>query len=209
MSFNHHRMISRSYDFQAHQQHSKRWCLSQTALLWFGVLPDWSPELLDLSPGLPGLSLALRGLSPWFPVAPRHAVGAPRLVTAAPRCPQVHPKFSPVLRRVPKPLTITPMVLLYQSSEIPVTLKASRNPLLGSETLPKLSHVSLHSTYSQTLLVDSSDENILCWCLQESGQRGLPMGDVCTVGSLTTGWRSVQQGRRLRRSRRLQQKQRK
>jgi len=34
---------------------------------------------------------------------------------------QVHPKFSPALRHVPKLITITPMVLLYQSSEIEVT----------------------------------------------------------------------------------------
>jgi len=34
---------------------------------------------------------------------------------------QVHPKFSPVLRRAPKLITITPIVLLYRSSEIPVT----------------------------------------------------------------------------------------
>ena len=31
-----------------------------------------------------------------------------------------------------KLITITPMVLLYQPSEIPVTLKAGRNALLGS-----------------------------------------------------------------------------
>ena len=35
---------------------------------------------------------------------------------------QVHPKFSLKLWRVPKLITITPMVLLYQLSEIPVTL---------------------------------------------------------------------------------------
>ena len=34
---------------------------------------------------------------------------------------QVCPKFSPALWRVPKLITITPMVLLYQSSEIPIT----------------------------------------------------------------------------------------
>jgi len=34
---------------------------------------------------------------------------------------QVHPKFSPALRRAPKLIRITHIVLLYQSSEIPVT----------------------------------------------------------------------------------------
>jgi len=34
---------------------------------------------------------------------------------------QVHPMFSPVLRRAPNLITITIIVLLYQSSEIPVT----------------------------------------------------------------------------------------
>jgi len=34
---------------------------------------------------------------------------------------QVHPKFSPALQRAPKLITITPIILLYQSSEILVT----------------------------------------------------------------------------------------
>jgi hypothetical protein len=70
---------------------------------------------------------------------------------------QVHPKFSLAHRGVPKLITITPMVLLYQSSEISVTLKASRNALQQSNTLPKLTHLSLHSTFSQTLLEASRD----------------------------------------------------
>ena len=60
-----------SYDFQAHQQRSqRRCCFSQTALLWFEVLPDMSPALPDSSPALPG------GL--------KLVVGAPRLVAGAP-----------------------------------------------------------------------------------------------------------------------------
>jgi len=70
---------------------------------------------------------------------------------------QVIPKFSPALRGVPKLITITPVVPLYQSSEIPVTLKAGQNALLGSDILLKLTHLSLHSTSSQTLLESSSD----------------------------------------------------
>jgi len=47
--------------------------------------------------------------------------GPPSLVAGAPRCSQVHPKFTPALQGVPKPIAITPMVLLYQLSEMPVT----------------------------------------------------------------------------------------
>jgi len=143
-------MISSSYDFQVHQQRSQRRCLSQTALLGFEVLPDMSPVLLDLSQALLDLLLALAG-------AHTIVIEPPWLVVGTPRCSQVHPMFSPVLRGVPKPLTITHMVLLYQSPEIPATLKAGRNALLGSETLLKLTHLSLHSTSSQTLLEASSD----------------------------------------------------
>ena len=84
--------------------------------------------------------------------APNLVAGAPRLVSSAPRCSQVHPKFSQALRGVAKLSTITPIVLLYQSSEISVTLKAGRNAHLGSDTLLKLTLLSLHSTYCQTLL---------------------------------------------------------
>jgi len=42
---------------------------------------------------------------------------------------QVHPKFPPALELVPKLITITPMVLLYQSSEIPVIpVRVIRDP---------------------------------------------------------------------------------
>jgi hypothetical protein len=57
----------------------------------------------------------------------------------------------------PKRFTTTPMVLLYQSSEIPVTPKAGQNALLGSDTLLKLTLFNLHSTSSQTLLEAPSD----------------------------------------------------
>jgi len=95
---------------------------------------------------------------------PRLVFGAPWLVVGAPSCSQVHPTFSPALWEVPKLITTTPMVLLYQSSEIPVTLKAGRNALLGSNTLLKLTHLSLHATLSQTLLEPSSPWNTFCSC---------------------------------------------
>ena len=41
-------------------------------------------------------------------------------------------------------------------------LKASHNALLGSDTLLKLMHLSLHSTSSQTLLEAPSDLNEFC-----------------------------------------------
>ena len=83
--------------------------------------------------------------------------GAPRLVAGTRRSCQVHPVFSPALRGVPKLITITSLAHLYMSWEILVTQKAGRNVLLGSATLLKLTHLSLHSTSCQTLLEASSD----------------------------------------------------
>ena len=57
----------------------------------------------------------------------------------------------------PKLFTTAPMVLPYQSSEIPVTPMAGRNALLGSGSLLKLTLLSLHSASSQTLLEAPSD----------------------------------------------------
>jgi len=93
---------------------------------------------------------------------PKLVAGAPRLVAGTTKCFQVHPMFSLVLRGVLNLIINTPMVLLYQSSEIPVTLKAGRNALLGSDTLLGLTHQSLHSRSSRTLLETSSDYNIFC-----------------------------------------------
>jgi len=70
---------------------------------------------------------------------------------------QVHPNLSPAHQGVLKLITITPIVLLYQSSEISVTPKAGRIALLQSATLLKLTHLSLPSTSSQTLLDASKD----------------------------------------------------
>ena len=94
--------------------------------------------------------------------------GAPRLMAGVPRCSFVHPKIPPVLWGVPKDITITPMVLQLQSSEIPITLEASRNALLVSDTLLKLTHPHSHSTTSWTFLEASSDSNTLCWCYVSS-----------------------------------------
>jgi len=57
------------------------------------------------------------------------------------------------------------------SSALPVTLKLGRNALLGSDTLLKLMHLSLHSRSSQTLLEASSDWNTFCWCLCNATDR--------------------------------------
>ena len=151
MSFKNRWSISTSYDFQAHLQCSQRWCcFSQTALQWFKVLPGLSSALQDLSSALPGAPGLVIG-------ATRLVTSAPRFVAGAPRCSQVHRKFSPAHRGVLKLITITPMVLLYLSSEIPVTPKAGHNALLRSDTPLKLTHLSLHSTSSQTLLETYSD----------------------------------------------------
>ena len=50
MRVKNHWMISSSYDIQAHQQHSQRWCcLSNIAVRQFEVLAGWSPALPSLS----------------------------------------------------------------------------------------------------------------------------------------------------------------
>jgi len=150
ISFKHCWTTSSNYDFQVHQQRSQRRCISQTALQWFDVFPG-------LSSALPGAPRLVVGTPRLVIGAPRHVVSAPRLVTGAPRCSQVNPKFSPAHRGVFKLTTMTPMVLLFQSSEIPLTPKAGPNALLGSDTLLTLTHLSFHSTSSQTLLETSSD----------------------------------------------------
>jgi len=149
-SFKNHWTISSSYYFQAHQQRTQRRCFSQTALQWFEVLPGLSPALpgaARLVVGAPRLVIGAPRLVVGAPGlvagSPRLVVGAPRLVAGAPRCSQVHPTFSPAHRGVPKHITITPMVVLYQSPEIPLTPKPGRNALLGSDTLLKLTHLCL------------------------------------------------------------------
>jgi len=73
------------------------------------------------------------------------------------------PGLSPAPRLVLKPITITPMVLLYQSSEITVTLKAGWTAIPGSDTLLKLTIQSSHSTSSQTLMGAPSNWNTSSW----------------------------------------------
>jgi len=73
------------------------------------------------------------------------------------RCTQVCRRRTQVCRRrtqvLPGLSSALPGLLL----ALPVTLKAGRNALLGSDPLLKLTHLSLHSTSSQTLLEASSD----------------------------------------------------
>ena len=57
----------------------------------------------------------------------------------------------------PKSITPTPTVLPYQSSELPATPKVGRNPFLGSESVLKLTLLSLHSASSHTLLEAPTD----------------------------------------------------
>lgn len=74
------------------------------------------------------MSPALTGSSPALP-------GDSRLDVEAHGFSQVPPMFSPVLRGVPKAIKITPVVLMYQSSEITASVKAVTNTLLRSNTL--------------------------------------------------------------------------
>jgi hypothetical protein len=93
---------------------------------------------------------------------PRLVVGASRLVAGTPRCSQVHATFPLVLEGVPQLITNFPMVRLYQSSAISVTPKAGRSALLQSDALLKLTHLSLHSASSQTLLEAPTGYNSFC-----------------------------------------------
>ena len=85
-----------------------------------------------------------------FPYCSAVIQRAPRLVAGALRCFHTYHTYS--------------QGLLYQSSEIPVTPKTGWNALLGSDTLLNLTHLSFHSTSSQTLLEAPSDLNTFCWC---------------------------------------------
>jgi len=87
-----------------------------------------------------------------FQTCPQRSQTCPSHSQTCRRGSQVHPKFSLALWGFPKLITITPMALLYQSSEISVTLKATRNARLRSNTLLILTPLSLHSTSSQILL---------------------------------------------------------
>jgi len=141
MTFKNCWTISSSYNFQLHQLCSpRRCCFSQTAVMWVEVLPELLLALPDISLALPGLVSALPDLL--------------LVHRDAPRCTR---KFSLALQGVSKPITITPMVLLKQSSEIPADLKGVRNALPVCDTLVKLMHLSLHYTSSHTLLESSSD----------------------------------------------------
>ena len=75
MSFKNRWMISSSYDFQAHQQHSQRRCHFPTLLYSDSrcsqVLPVLLSALPDLLSALPDLLSALPGLLPALPGAPR------------------------------------------------------------------------------------------------------------------------------------------
>jgi hypothetical protein len=140
MSFINHYVISRSIDFHVHQQCAqRRCCFSQNALSL--ALPG-APRHVISAPRLVVSDARI------VVCTPRLVVGTPRLIVDAPRCSQVHPNFSLALRGVHKYITNTPMVPVYLLSTIPFTPKASRNALLGSDTLLKLTYLSLHITSS-------------------------------------------------------------
>jgi hypothetical protein len=165
MSFKNRCTVTCSYDFEAHLQRvQKKSHYSKTVLQWFVVVPGWllvlpgvprhaigTPKLVVSASNL-GVGTTNLGVG-----APNLGVIAPRLVASAHSCSQEHPKFSPALWGDLKLITVTLMVHLCQSSEIPVTPKPGRNALLGSDTLLKLTHLSLHSASSQILLEASSD----------------------------------------------------
>jgi len=88
---------------------------------------------------------------------PRHLIGTPALVTSPPRCSQIHADCTPALARILKCVTIPRSGLLYNSSDIPVPMKAGQNALLWSETLRQLMSLGLHSTWLLTVQEAPSD----------------------------------------------------
>jgi len=93
------------------------------------------------------------------PVNSQSLFGIPELVGWHP---QVLPKISPANQHVSKSITITPMLVLYQLSEIQVTLKATLNRLPGSISLLKLSLLSSYSASTRTPLMVPSKYILLC-----------------------------------------------
>ena len=176
--------ISCSYDFQAHQQRSqRRCCFSQTALLWFEVLPDMSLGLPGLLPGLPGLSQGLPGLSPGLSGLSPGLLGLSH----------GHSDLSPGLSDLSPGLLGMLPGLSGMSPVLRVTLKACRIALRGFDTLLKLMHPRLQSTSSQILLEASSDWNTLCWWTAfrrtwETSHK--PAGEKISAGSGTAENRS-------------------
>jgi len=78
MSINNCWTISSSYDFQVRQQSSQRQCcFSQTALLWFEVLPAMLSALPGFSPVLPGAPKVLSGARRCSQPYQTHSDGTP------------------------------------------------------------------------------------------------------------------------------------
>jgi hypothetical protein len=100
----------------------------------------------------------------YFRIASPTLPGAPNVLSGAPTYSQTYHHHS---QGTPVPVIGDPsysctshqrsQLILCQSSDILVTLKAGRNALLRSDTLLKLTLLSLHSTSSQTLLEFSRD----------------------------------------------------
>jgi len=137
---------------------------------------------------LSGFVCDFRMFSPSLP-------GAPKVLSGAPMCSQTshnHSHGTPLL--VIRDLSYfctshqRSQLLLDQSSEIPFTLKAGRNALPGSDTVLKLTHLSLHATSSQTLLVSSRDQNTFGCCKRR--------GEKMTSSINTYDQRDVRKGER-------------
>jgi len=136
---------------------------SQTALLWLEVLPGMLPALQGASKRFIGTLRLIIGVS-------RFVLSSTRLVASSSRCFQcflwcskVFPNLSQSLPWFSCTSHWRSQLFLYQSLELSITMKASRNALLRSDTLLKLMHLSLHSMSSQTLLEAPSDWNTFCW----------------------------------------------
>ena len=129
---------------------------------------------------------------------PKQDVVFPRLLYCDSRCSQTCRRRSQVCCRHSQVLPGLSSALPGLSRALPGTLKAGRNALLGSETLLKSTHLSLHFTFSQTLLEASSDYNRFCWWLCNTTHR-LGDGQLAILGQRVRG--SVRAIRAIRNTR--------
>jgi hypothetical protein len=121
-------MISSTYNFQLHLQHSQR-CFSQPVVLKFVVLPDFSPALRGFSSALPDLSAALPDL----------LSGLPELLSMLPDLSSGLPDMSSALPDMSLGLPDMSSGLSDLLSALPGAPRCSQSSLRRSEVFPNLS----------------------------------------------------------------------
>jgi hypothetical protein len=140
-------------DDNIHWIHEFRNSKHDKSMLWFvGAQAMFAMKMI-----FPECSVVIGGAPTLSSGAPWHVVGRPSLTAGTPRWSRVNLKFTPVICEVPKLITLSPMVFIFQSSKIPVTLKVKQMVFPWFDSLLKFSEFSLHSTSSPTILETSCD----------------------------------------------------